>query len=205
MYVTKSSELTRHQDLKSWDLGSKVPISTAEISYYLSCPSPFMGWTSLFQAVCIFQIANLPWLRPKVRRLKVHVLNWCLLSSLAWYDTGPKVSGPEVLRFKVRASKLMFQFLCFYGLVLEWYSTKLSGPVVPRLKVLGPKYEIFTMFHIFKTSVVPHPPCNKHLCVKAVSIVSLWYVAIDQRLDIHFHFWKFSWKLATFSLPRLRK
>ena len=127
-----------HQDLKSWDLGSKVPISTAEISYYLSCPSPFMGWTSLFQAVCIFQIANLPWLRPKVWRLKVrgskvHVLNWCLLSFLAWYDTGPKVSGPEVLRFKVRASKLMFQFLCFYGLVLEWYSTKLSGPVVPRL------------------------------------------------------------------------
>ena len=106
-----------------------------------------MGWTSLFQADCIFQIANSPWLRPKVRRLKVrgskvHVLNWCLLSFLAWYDTGPKVSGPEVLRFKVRASKLMFQFLCFYGLVLEWYSTKLSGPVVPRLKVLGPKYEI---------------------------------------------------------------
>ena len=128
MYVTKSSEVICHQDLKSWDLRSKVPILTAEISYYLSCPSPFMGWTSLFQAVCIFQIANMPWLRPKVRRLKVHVLNWCLLSSLAWYDTGPKVSEPEVLRFKIRASKLMFQFLCFYGLVLEWYSTKLSGP-----------------------------------------------------------------------------
>ena len=65
--------------------------------------------------------------------------HWCLISLFACYDTGPKVSGPEVLGFKVRASKLMFKFLCFYGLVLEWYSTKLSGPVVPGLKVLGPK------------------------------------------------------------------
>ena len=66
-----------------------------------------------------------------------------------------------------------------------------SGPVVPGLKVL----------YILKTSVVHHPPCSEYICVKVVSIVSLWYVAIDQRLDIHFHFWKFSWKLATFSLP----
>ena len=65
--------------------------------------------------------------------------NWCLISLLAWYDTGPKVSRHEILGFKVRASKLMFKFLCFYGLVLEWYSTKLSGPVVPGLKVLGLK------------------------------------------------------------------
>ena len=86
--VTKSSEVICHQDLKSWDLRSKVPILTAEISYYLSCPTPFMGWTSLFQAFCIFQISNLPWLRPKVRRLKVrgskvHVFDWCLISLLA--------------------------------------------------------------------------------------------------------------------------
>ena len=65
--------------------------------------------------------------------------HWCLISLFACYDTGPKVSGPEVLGLKVQASKLMFKFLCFYGLVLEWYSTKLSGPVVPGLKVLGPK------------------------------------------------------------------
>ena len=73
----------------------------------------------------------------KVRGSKVHVSISLVFNFFACI--GPKVSGPEVLGFKVRASKLMFKFLCFYGLVLEWYSTKLSGPVVPGLKVLGPK------------------------------------------------------------------
>ena len=69
---------------------------------------------------------------------------WSFL--LAWYDIGPKVSGPEVLGFKVRASQFMFKILCFYGLVLVWYNTKLSGPVLPGLKVLGPKFPKYEIF-----------------------------------------------------------
>ena len=67
MFVTKSSEVICHQDLKSWDLGYKVLLK-----YFITsvAPHPFMGWTSLFKTVCIFQIANSLWLIPKVRRLR---------------------------------------------------------------------------------------------------------------------------------------
>ena len=64
-----------------------------------------------------------------------------------------------------------------------------------------PKYEIFLQRFTFSKPLLCLIFHTVILCVKVVSIVSLWYVAIDQRLDIHFHFWKFSWKLATFSLP----
>ena len=81
---------------------------------------------------------------------------------MVWYWYGTILNYQDLCSRDLRSWDLSSQNMKFSSNVLNFENLccASSGPVVPGLKVL----------YILKTSVVHHPPCSEHICVKVVSI-----------------------------------
>ena len=112
---------------------------------------------------------------------------------MVWYWYGTILNYQDLCSRDLRSWDLSSQNMKFSSNVLNFENLRCasSGPVVPGLKVL----------YILKTSVVHHPPCSEHICVKVVSIVSLFVCCYTSENLNTFSFLKILWKLASFSLP----